>query len=171
MAYKCVRCSNKVSTKGGRCASCLKKLRANKLKPSRHEHVSKLISDAHRREQGSGKSSKKSKGLGDTKAMKRKIKEGYKKYGTSTTLSPDRKDNTQGYASSNVRMVPKKLNRGRHTVDSKKLSEWKKKIKKSNLDADTLQKSVIQSAYDRGLTDLAIALEIKHDFIKKLLKI
>ena len=35
-------------------------------------------------------------------------------------------------------MVPEKLNRGRHHVDEKKLRNWKKKLKKSELDTASL---------------------------------
>lgn len=108
MSFKCVRCGKPVSSKGARCESCLAKLRRNKKDPKRHEHVSKLISDAHRREKGGAGHTKKSKGLGDTEKMKRKIKDGYKKNGTSTTLSMDRINNNEGYSNKNVRMVPKK---------------------------------------------------------------
>ena len=35
-------------------------------------------------------------------------------------------------------MVPEKLNRGRHTVDPKKLANWKKKLKKNDMTFDDL---------------------------------
>ncbi len=57
---------------------------------------------------------------------------------TGQKLSPDRKDNSKGYAASNTRAVPEKLNRGRHHVDEKKLRAWKKKLKKSEIDTATL---------------------------------
>ena len=55
---------------------------------------------------------------------------------TGQKLSPDRKNNGQGYSSSNTRAVPEKLNRGRHKVDGKKLSEWHKRLKKAKCDID-----------------------------------
>src|SRR5690606_6529539 len=63
---------------------------------------------------------------------------------TGEKLSPDRKNNAKGYASSNTRMVPEKLNRGRHHVDPKKLRAWKKRLKKHDLSTEefyTLMKS------------------------------
>jgi len=168
----CVRCGKNVpgGGSGARCKACLAKLRKRKLDPHRHEHFDKLASDARRRESGTGKSSKKTKGVGTTKEIVKKMKEGYKKYGTSTTLSPDRIDNSKGYSASNVRVAPKTLNRGVHKIDPKKLADWKKKVKKSNIDLDDLQKSCIQKAYDLGQSEVAIALEIRSNFISRLLK-
>ncbi len=170
MSFKCVRCGKPVGSKGGRCRSCLNKLNRNRKDPNRHEHVEKLVSDALKRQRGqkSSKQTKKTTGVGSSKEIKKKIIEGYKKYGKGTILSPDRKNNSDGYSSSNVRMVPKELNRGRHNLDVKKLNEWKNRVKKSEIDPEILQKSVIDKAYDRGRPEIAIAIEIKN-FIKKIL--
>lgn len=62
----------------------------------------------------------------------------------------------------------KKLNRGRHHIDPKKLAEWKNKVKKSNVDPDDLQKAIVLNTYNAGLPDIAIAIE-STDFIKKIL--
>jgi hypothetical protein len=170
--FKCVRCGAPVATKGGRCKICLAKLRANKKNPNRHEHYDKLVSDAKRRQRG-GKGSTayaKSSGTGSTQEIKKKIKEGYKKYGKGVILSPDRKDNKKGYSASNVRMVPKELNRGRHVVDKKKLKEWKDKVKKNSINPSDLQKAVVSNAYRKGFFNEAIALD-STNFIEKLFKI
>ena len=64
---KCVRCSSdKAKSKGGRCPKCLALLKKRKQDPDRHEHYDAVASDAMRRQSGSGKSSKKSKGVGTT---------------------------------------------------------------------------------------------------------
>lgn len=170
---KCVRCGRDVKggTKGSRCPECLKKLNRNRKNPNRHEHFDKLASDALKRQRGqkSSKQKEKHSGLGTTQKIIKKMKEAYKKYGKGTTLSPDRKDNSKGYSPDNLRAVPKQLNRGRHHVDPKKLNEWKSRVKKSNIDIDDLQKSIILNSYDRGLSDIAIALE-SSNFVKKIFK-
>lgn len=134
-SFKCVRCGNPVSTKGGRCASCLKKLRAAKKTPGHWQRSQTKADDALRRQDGkNGTASHKSSSRGSRKEIVDKIQRAEKK--TGQKLSPDRKDNSKGYASSNTRAVPEKLNRGRHKVDSKKLSEWHKRLKKSDIDID-----------------------------------
>lgn len=174
MSSKCPRCGKPSvgGTKGSRCRACLDELNRNRKNPNRGEHFDKLASDAKKRQRGqkSSKQTKKTKGLGTTQEIKNKMKAAYAKYGTSVTLSPDRIQNEKGYASSNVRAVPKILNRGKHKVDPKKLKAWKDRLKKSNVDLDILQKSVIQNAYNKGMPEIAIALEIRKDFLKKLLK-
>ena len=100
-----------------------------------HEH--KLADDALRRQNGKTKtSSSKSSGRGTRKSLITQVRSAYKKHGKGTTLSPDRKNNSKGYGASNTRMVPKNLNRGRHKVDTKKLSRWHGKVKKSNVSFD-----------------------------------
>lgn len=168
---KCVRCSsNKAKSKGGRCPKCLALLKKRKQDPNRHEHYDAIASDSMRRQKGTGKSSKKSKGLGTTQDVVKKLKAGYAKYGKSTKLSPDRVHLNEGYSPNNVRVAPRELNRGRHHLDTKKLAAWKKRVQKSNIDLDDLQKSCIQKAYDLGQSEVAIAFEIRSDFIKKLFK-
>jgi len=158
--HKCVRCSNKVSTKGGRCSSCRKKLRENKKKPGHWQRAQTKCDDAKRREKGkNGTAHKKSSGLmGDRKKFVSKFQNDEKKAGSK--LSPDRKNNGKGYGKGNVRNVPEKLNRGRHKVDPKKLSNWRKKMKKSELTIDDLLTLLRARAINNGNEELAKALEI-----------
>lgn len=147
---KCPRCgkaSANSSNPSGRCSSCLKKLASNKKKPGHYLHEHKLADDALRRQKGkNGTAHKKSKGLGSRKEIIGKVRAAYAKHGKKTVLSPDRKDNGKGYSSSNTRMVPKNLNRGRHHVDKKKLKEW---MKKSELEAEDLKTLLLAMAYER----------------------
>lgn len=168
---KCVRCGKQVSGggKGSRCKACLKKLSITRKTPGHPNHFQKLADDALARQDGKRTSAYKTKGRGSRKEIIAAMKAGYKKYGASTVLSPDRIDNSKGYTISNVRAVPKYLNVGRHEVDKKKMKKWIDRVKKSKLDADTLQKSIISDLYDRGMTDLAIAIDASN-FIKKILK-
>lgn len=133
LAKSCPRCgkpSKNPSNPAGRCASCLKKLAANKKKVGHYLHEHKIADDALRRQKGkNGTAHKKSKGIGSRKEIINKVHAAEKK--TGQVLSPDRKDNSKGYTAENVRMVPPKLNRGRHHIDPKKLNNWKKKLKKS----------------------------------------
>lgn len=78
---------------------------------------------------------------------------------TGQKLSPDRRDNSKGYAASNTRAVPEKLNVGRHKVDSKKLSNWRKKMSKSELSIEDLRLYMIDKAYDQDNDLLAKTLE------------
>ena len=140
LSKACPRCGGKSansSNPSGRCRSCLNKLAANKKKPGHYLHNHKVADDALRRQDGKTKTaSKKSKGRGSRKEIISKLKSAEKKAGQ--VLSPDRIKNDKGYASSNVRMVPKELNRGRHHVDEKKLKAWKKRLKKHDLNVDEL---------------------------------
>src|ERR1035437_4201725 len=135
---KCVRCGGKTSDgKGGRCAACLKKLRVAKKTPGSAQRAQTKADDSLRRQKGkNGTAHKKTSGLGSRKSIVKQMQSAEKK--TGQKLSPDRKDNSKGYAASNVRAVPEKLNRGRHHVDPKKLAAWKKKLKKSELDTASL---------------------------------
>ncbi len=137
---KCPRCGGASANKGnpsGRCSACLKKLASNKKKPGHWQRAQTKADDALRRQKGkNGTASKKSSGLGSRKSIVKQTQSAEKK--TGEKLSPDRKNNDKGYAASNTRMVPEKLNRGRHHVDPKKLRAWKKKLKKSELDTASL---------------------------------
>src|SRR5581483_1113825 len=134
------------SNPAGRCSACLKKLKTAKKTPGTYQHEHKLADDALRRQKGkNGTAHKKSKGLGSRKSIISKVRAGYKKYGKGTTLSPDRKNNSEGYSSGNTRMVPKELNRGRHKVNSKKLKAW---MKKSMIDDDDFVALLLAKAYD-----------------------
>lgn len=137
---KCPRCggsSANSSNPSGRCSACLKKLSAAKKKPGSWQRAQTKADDALRRQKGkNGTASKKSSGLGSRKSIVKQMQSAEKK--TGEKLSPDRKDNSKGYAASNTRAVPEKLNRGRHHVDPKKLRAWKKKLKKSEITSEEL---------------------------------
>ena len=143
---KCVRCGAHTSGgKGGRCPACLKKLAAAKKKPGSWQRAQTKADDSLRRQAGkNGTAHKKSSGLGSRKSIVKQMQSAEKK--TGQKLSPDRKDNSKGYAASNVRAVPEKLNRGRHHVDEKKLRNWKKKLKKSAIDTASLY-TLMKSKY------------------------
>lgn len=149
LSKACPRCGGKSansSNPSGRCSACLKKLASNKKKSGHWQRAQTKFDDAKRRENGkNGTASKKSKGrVKSRKQFVGKFQSDEKK--TGAKLSPDRKDNNSGYASSNVRNVPEKLNRGRHHVDPKKLRAWKKKLKKSEIDTASLY-TLMKSKY------------------------
>lgn len=133
------------SNPSGRCRSCLDKLRKRRNTPGDKERAWHMASDAKRREEGkNGTAHKKHKGKMKSEGeLAKKIQRAEEK--TGEKLSPDRKDNSKGYEDSNVRFVPKHLNRGRHTVDEKKLKEWKKKLKKSDITVDDIFFELIKS--------------------------
>ena len=137
---KCVRCGNSVSggSKGSRCSECRKKLNAARQTPGHTERAQNKAQQAIRREKhGNGTATPKSKGKAESNAkLAAKMQRAEKK--TGEKLSPDRKNNGEGYHSKNTRAVPEKLNRGRHKVDGKKLSDWNKKLKKSELTEDEI---------------------------------
>lgn len=159
LAKSCPRCGGSSANSGnpsGRCSSCLKKLSSNKKKVGHYLHEHKVADDALRRQKGkNGTASKKSSGLGSRKEIISKVKSGEARAGT--VLSPDRKDNSKGYSSSNVRMVPKSLNRGRHHVDEKKLSAWKKRLKKSETTDEELYTYLLSKSVDNA--ELSLQLE------------
>jgi hypothetical protein len=130
----CPRCGAKSadpSNPQGRCSACLKKLKAAKKTPGSWQRAQTKADDALRRQKGkNGTAHKKSSGLGSRKSIVKQVKTAEKK--TGQKLSPDRVKNSKGYAASNTRMVPEKLNRGRHTVDPKKLAAWHKNLKKTS---------------------------------------
>ncbi len=148
----CPRCGKASANKGnpaGRCRSCLNKLAANKQKPGHYLRAHKQADDALRRQDGkNGTASKKSKGRGSRKEIVDKMQRAEK--ATGQKLSADRKNNGKGYASSNVRAVPEKLNRGRHKVDSKKLAAWKKRLKKYNIELDDFMTLLRSKALESG---------------------
>lgn len=145
---KCPRCGGASANKSnpsGRCSACLKKLASNKKKPGHWQRAQTKADDALRRQKGkNGTAHKKSSGLGSRKSIVKQMQSAEKK--TGQKLSPDRKDNAKGYAASNTRAVPEKLNRGRHHVDEKKLRAWKKKLKKAELDTASLY-TLMKSKY------------------------
>jgi len=159
LSKKCPRCgksSANPSNPVGRCKACLAKLRTAKKTPGSSQRAQTKADDSLRRQAGkNGTAHKKSKGLGSRKEIVSKIKNAEKK--TGQKLSPDRRDNSKGYASSNVRAVPEKLNRGRHHVDGKKLRAWQKRLKKSDLTDEQFYTMVLakaQETTDTALLDL-----------------
>lgn len=151
---KCPRCGAQTSGKAERCAKHKKQLRDNKKKPGHWQRAQTKADDALRRQKGkNGTASKKSSGLGSRKSIVKQTQAAEKK--TGEKLSPDRKNNSKGYAAKNTRMVPEKLNRGRHHVDPKKLRAWKKKLKKSEIDTASLY-TLMKAKYanDYEITEL-----------------
>ena len=157
----CPRCgkpSQNSSNPSGRCSKCLNKLAANKKKVGHYLHEHKVADDALRRQKGkNGTAHKKSKGIGSRKEIISKVHEAEKK--TGQVLSPDRKNNSEGYASDNVRMVPPKLNRGRHKVNAKKLAAWKKRLKKSELSDEEFVTLLLAKAAGLGREKLVEELQ------------
>jgi hypothetical protein len=161
LVKKCPRCggaSANPSNPVGRCSACLKKLRGAKKTPGHWQRAQTKADDALRRQKGkNGTAHKKSKGLGNRKSIVKQTQSAEKK--TGQKLSPDRKNNSEGYAAKNTRMVPEKLNRGRHKVDGKKLAAWRKKLKKSNLTAEQMAELIMQRARESGNEELSKAIE------------
>jgi hypothetical protein len=153
---KCPRCggtSANSSNPSGRCSACLKKLASNKKKVGHYLHEHKVADDALRRQKGkNGTAHKKSKGLGTRKQIIKQTHSAEKKAGQ--VLSPDRKDNSKGYAAGNTRMVPKELNRGRHHVDGKKLRAWQKRLKKTETSDEELYTYLLAKANETDDTAL-----------------
>lgn len=147
---KCVRCGNSVSggSKGSRCSECRDKLNRARQTPGHTERAQKQSQQAIRREKhGNGTATPKSKGKAESnKVLAAKMQRAEKKSGQK--LSPDRKDNGSGYHSKNTRAVPENLNRGRHKVDPKKLKDWKKRLKKSELTDEELATLVAVKALE-----------------------
>lgn len=140
LVKSCPRCgsaSANSSNPSGRCRKHLNKLAKDKKTPGHWQRSQTKADDALRRQDGkNGTASKKSKGRGTRKEIVNKIQSAEKK--TGQKLSPDRVNNSSGYASSNVRAVPEALNRGRHKVDGKKLKAWRKRLKKSEISDEEL---------------------------------
>lgn len=158
---KCPRCGKASANSGnsaGRCRSCLNKLASNKQKPGHWQRAQTKADDALRRQDGkNGTASHKSSGRGTRKSIVKQMKTAEKK--TGQKLSPDRKNNSKGYAASNTRAVPEKLNVGRHKVDSKKLANWRKKLKKNHdMTADDFKTLMTAKAYE---LDERLAREIE----------
>jgi len=152
----CVRCGkpSKNGGEGGRCTACLKKLATAKKTPGSAQRAQTKADDALRRQDGkNGTASHKSKGRGSRESIVRQTQAAEKK--TGQKLSPDRKNNAEGYAAENTRMVPEKLNRGRHKVDNKKLANWRKKLKKAGLNKDDFATLLQAKLYEQGQEDLA----------------
>jgi Zn-dependent M32 family carboxypeptidase len=152
---KCPRCgkaSANSSNPSGRCSKCLKKLKSAKKTPGHWQRAQTKADDALRRQDGkNGTASHKSKGRGSRKSIVNQVERAERK--TGQKLSPDRKNNGKGYASSNTRMVPEKLNRGRHKVDSKKLNAWRKRMKKNDISVEELYHALLLKLVDSDRRD------------------
>jgi len=165
LAKTCPRCGKPSANKSnpsGRCSSCLKKLKTAKKTPGHWQRAQTKADDALRRQKGkNGTAHKKSSGLGTRESIVHQTQAAEKK--TGQKLSPDRKQNGKGYAASNTRMVPEKLNRGRHHVDPKKLENWRKRLKKCDLTVDELFTLVLAKAAEEDQE------EILHEALRKAL--
>lgn len=160
----CPRCGKPSANKSnpqGRCSACLKKLKTAKHTPGSAQRAQTKADDALRRQKGkNGTAHKKTSGLGNRASIVKQTQSAEKK--TGQKLSPDRKNNTKGYAAKNTRMVPEKLNRGRHHVDGKKLRAWQKRLKKCDTDMDQLYTYLLAKATDTADTALLTLLEEMH---------
>ena len=160
----CPRCGGKsanASNPQGRCSACLKKLKSAKKTPGSWQRAQTKADDALRRQKGkNGTASKKHSGLGSRESIVKQTKSAERK--TGEKLSPDRKNNAKGYASSNTRMVPEKLNRGRHHVDGKKLRAWQKRLKKTDTSEEELYTYLLAKATETNDTALLALLEDMH---------
>jgi hypothetical protein len=161
---KCPRCGGASANSGnpaGRCRKHLSKLSADKKKPGSWQRAQTKADDALRRQKGkNGTAHKKSSGLGTRASIVKQTKSAEKK--TGQKLSPDRKNNGKGYAASNTRMVPEKLNRGRHHVDGKKLRAWQKRLKKTETTDEELYTYLLAKANETNDTALLTLLEDMH---------
>lgn len=140
----------------------LNKLKNERKKPGSKERAYQQVLQAKRRENGQPGTKT---GNGHKGKMKTKTGTAVKNYQNSekkagTKLSPDRKDNSKGYQSGNVRNVPQNLNRGRHNVDEKKLKNWKKKLKKHNLDTDAFVTLLRAKMLEKGYEELADLMQV-----------
>jgi len=140
----------------------LNKLKAARKKPGHKERAQQQILQAKRRERG-GSGTKTGNGHsgkmdGEHSTKVKQYQNSEKKAGTK--LSPDRKDNSKGYQSGNVRNVPQKLNRGRHHVDEKKLKDWKKRLKKSELNIDQFVTLLRTKMLEKGYEEMAELMKI-----------
>ncbi len=126
-----------------------------------------MADDALRRQRGGTENTKpKSSGIADRKEIIAKIKDGYRRNGTARTLSPDRIDNSKGYSSDNVRMVPKEFNRGDRGATRRKVAKWKHLVKSNDLDLDEFSTLVLAKAADAGIESVDLPLmkaEMFHD--------
>lgn len=160
----CPRCGGKsanASNPQGRCSACLKKLKTAKKTPGSWQRAQTKADDALRRQKGkNGTAHKKSSGLGSRDSIVSQTKAAERK--TGQKLSPDRKNNSKGYASSNTRMVPEKLNRGRHHVDGKKLRAWQKRLKKTDLSDEQFYTMVLAKAEETQNQELLTLLHDMH---------
>lgn len=144
----------------------LAKLRRERKKPGSRERSFQQVLQAKRREKGgpgtkAGQNGKKGHSSGhmksDTATAVKRYQTKEKKAGTK--LSIDRKDNNKGYDGKNTRLVPQKLNQGRHNIDAKKLKSWKSNLKKYNINDEMLKTLLKSMAYRKGMEDLVEHIE------------
>ena len=164
LAKKCPRCggaSANPSNPSGRCRKHLNQLSRNKKTPGHWQRAQTKADDALRRQKGkNGTAHKKSSGLGTRASIVKQTQSAERK--TGQKLSPDRKNNVKGYAASNTRMVPEKLNRGRHHVDGKKLRAWQKRMKKCDLSNEEFYTMVLAKATQDNNETLLTLLRDMH---------
>lgn len=163
LSKKCPRCGSQSANKSnpaGRCRKHLNELARNKKTPGHWQRSQTKFDDAKRRENGkNGTASKKSSGRAKSrKEFVKRFQRDEKKAGQK--LSPDRINNSRGYESKNVRNIKESLNRGRHKVDPKKLSAWRKRLKKSDIDMEDFMTLLRSKAYEKGQEALAKTLGI-----------
>ena len=138
----------------------LAKLRNERKTPGSKERAYQQVLQAKRRENGQSGVTAGHDGKGHSKGkMKTKTGTAAKRYQSAekksgAKLSIDRKNNSKGYEGSNTRLVPQKLNRGRHKVDQKKLKNWKKKLKKFDIDFELIPLLMKARAAELGKEDL-----------------
>lgn len=145
----------------------LNKLKRERKTPGHKERAQQQVLQAKRRERGgpgttAGQGGKSGHSSGKTKtkhstAVKR-FQSSEKKAGTK--LSPDRKDNNKGYDSKNVRHIPQNLNRGRHKADEKKVSQWRKRLKKCGIELEDFLTLLRLKALDSGQEELYKTLSL-----------
>ena len=141
----------------------LNRLKSQRKTPGHKERATQQVLQAKRRERGgsgstTGNGHSKGKMKSSTGSAVKRFQSSEKKVGSK--LSIDRKNNSKGYESGNTRNVPQHLNRGRHSVDEKKLKNWKKRLKKSCIDNDSFITYMIAGALNKGDEQLANALQI-----------
>lgn len=145
----------------------LNKLKRDRKTPGHKERAQQQVLQAKRRERGGsgttagqngkrGHSSGKMKG--DHGSAVKRYQSSEKKAGTK--LSPDRKDNNKGYSAGNVRNIPQKLNVGRHNADEKKVSEWRKKLKKHGISVENFMTLLQVKALENNREDLFKTLQL-----------
>jgi len=152
---RCVRCGTEVpgGGPGVRCGACRKKLNAARQTVGHPERAQNKAQQARRRENhGNGTATPKSKGKSESNAkLAASFENAEKKAGEK--LSPNRKDNSKGYSSSNTEHVGEKLNIGRHKVDPKKLKGFKDRLKKTGLTTAELAALVYSKAQEDSESD------------------
>jgi hypothetical protein len=145
----------------------LGKLRSDRKKVGHKEKATQMVLQAKRRERG-GKGTKSGSGgtsghssgkmQSDTGSAVKRIQGKEKK--TGANLSLDRKNNMRGYEGKNTRLVPQKMNQGRHHVDGKKLKNWKKKLKKTDLEQDQFLTLLRSKLLEKGYGELADLIKV-----------